>query len=98
MPDSPLLFKTIEDTIAEDRWPWKTSKGKKMVSRIVVGKPQPHPQGHWCCPVFIEHITPHIVPAMGVGPVDALMNAMTMVKIFSDKVHAPSAVRKTVRS
>ena len=90
MGDSPLRFKTIERPIAEDRWSWKTAQGKNVVSRIVVGIPQPHPQGDWCCPVFIEHITEHIVPAMGVGPVDALMNAMTLVKTFSDKIHSPT--------
>ena len=79
----------ITDVIAADDWSYKTSDGKTVVAHIEVGRPQLAPDeydGDWYCPVFIEGFTPRIVPAMGVGPVDALMNAITLVRTFGKKI------------
>src|SRR5258705_12594013 len=84
----------ITDVIAADDWSYKTRDGKGVVAHIEVGRPQrapDDPNGDWYCPVFIEGFTPRIVPAMGVGPVDALMNAITLVRTFGEKFgdHSP---------
>jgi hypothetical protein len=80
----------IADAIATDDWSYKASDGKTIVAHIEVGRPQPAPtdfsEGDWYCPVFIEGFTPHIIPAMGVGPVDALMNAIILIRTFSGKI------------
>ncbi|WP_257451379.1 hypothetical protein [Archangium lipolyticum] len=74
---------TIEDPIAEDRWSYTASDGSTKVSRILVGRPQPLPGEEdraWYCPLAIEGYLPGIKCVMGVGPVDALMNAMSLVR------------------
>jgi hypothetical protein len=73
----------ITNIIAQDTWEYLDSKGKKTTSKIFIGKPRGGKKD-WYCPVSIEHFTPHIVPACGLGPVDSLMNAMTLVKSFFD--------------
>jgi hypothetical protein len=79
----------IQDPIVEDVWKTKGDDGEIISHRIVVGHPHPEDEGDdksdWYCPVMIEHFLPRIVPAMGVGPVDSLMNAMHLVKTFFDK-------------
>ena len=74
----------ITDVIAADEW----RHGDK-VSRIEIGRPQPapdDPNGDWYCPVFVQGFTERIVPAYGVGPVDALMNAIMLVRSFADQI------------
>ena len=79
----------IQDPIAEDVWTLKRSDGQIVSHRIIVGRPQPETEGDghsdWYCPIMIEGFLPRVVPAMGVGPVDSLMNAMHLVKTFFDK-------------
>ena len=79
----------IKDPIAEDVWETKGEDGNSISHRIVVGRPQPEIPGDdysdWYCPVMIEGFLPRIVPAMGVGPVDSLMNAMLLVRTFFEK-------------
>jgi len=84
-----LKIDHIADIIAADRWSYRTSSGEAAVSRIEVGRPQralEDPNGDWYCPVFVEGFTSRIVPAYGVGPVDALLNAMMLVKSFADQM------------
>lgn len=79
---------SIDDPIAEDRWAYH-EKGQRKVAQVVIGKPQPakdDPNGDWMCPVFVERFTDRIVPVLGVGPVDALKNALTIVAEFERKV------------
>jgi len=79
----------ISDLIAADEWRYKTSDGKTVVARIEIGRPQRAHEdfhGDWYCPVFIEGYTSHVVAAMGVGPVDALSNAMMLVTAFSEQI------------
>lgn len=77
-----MKIASIEDPIAEDYWSYKLDNGAEQVSHVVVGKPRPvagDENGDWCCPLYFEHITPEVLTVFGVGPVDALMNAMRFV-------------------
>jgi hypothetical protein len=79
---------TIDDAIADDLWSHTTKEGETRVSRIVVGRPRPLPgeaDRAWYCPLSIEGYLPGIKCVMGVGPVDALMNAMTLVRRFFEE-------------
>ncbi len=78
----------IDHPIAEDTWHYKLADGRTISSRIIVGRPSQikgDPNGDWICQLWIEHFTPKIMKVYGVGPVDALMNAMTQVRSFFDK-------------
>ena len=86
----------IADVIAADDWSYETSSGETVFARIEIGRPQPIPEGEngdWYCPISIEGFTPQITPAYGVGPVDALNNAFTIVRAFASKIgeYAPRA-------
>jgi hypothetical protein len=79
---------SIDDPIAEDHWSYTASDGSTKVSRILVGRPQPLPGEEdraWFCPLSIAGHMPGIKCVMGVGPVDALMNAMTLVRRFFEE-------------
>ena len=78
----------ITNVIARDIWTVDGKNGVATTYEIIVGKPRliPRDKNHdWFCPVWIGNYTSRIIPAYGVGPVDSLMNAMTLVKSFSDK-------------
>jgi hypothetical protein len=76
----------IENPIADDHWEYVTPQGERRISRLIVGRPTHHPPARaWYCPVVIEGHTPSIDPVFGQGPVDALMNAMTVVKTFFEQ-------------
>lgn len=54
---------------------------------VQVGRPVPaagDPNGDWCCPVYVEGFTGRVDRAMGVGPVDALLNATLLVRHFAE--------------
>ena len=76
----------IHDPIAEDVWHIRVADGRTVSHRIVVGRPFPEDPARgdsgWCCPVMIEGSLSKPCPAMGVGPVQALMNAMHLVRSF----------------
>jgi hypothetical protein len=80
----------ISDVIAVDDWHFKRKDGKTTRSRVIVGRPRPENKNKtttdWVCSVFIEGVTPKVCKAMGVGPVDSLMNAMTLVKSHFDAI------------
>lgn len=60
-----------------------------MFARIEIGRPQlvpENPDGDWFCPISIEGLTPQITAVYGVGPVDALANAMNLVSAFASKI------------
>ncbi len=76
----------IEDVIATDYWEYNSSKGDIVTCRVEVGRPVFVADGEWSCPVFIQGFTPTIMCASGVGPVDALMNAITLVRAFAEKI------------
>jgi hypothetical protein len=75
----------ISDPIAEDVW----TTDEDVSHRIIVGHPHPvvsqDENSDWYCPVMIEGFTSRIVPAMGIGPIDSLMNAMQLVRTFFEQ-------------
>ena len=88
-PDWRPVVDKIDDVVAEDTWGNKDGNRRKLI----VGRPQivpvdaakPHPT--WYCPIYIEGVTSGIRPIFGAGPVDALMNAMTVVRSFFHSFH-----------
>ncbi len=79
---------TIDDPIAVDQWTYKR-KGIENVSTIEVGRPAlipGDPMANWYCPIRIEGFAPGVLCLGGVGPVDALVNALEMLKHFGDSV------------
>jgi hypothetical protein len=79
----------IADIIAADEWSYQAPSGETVVARIEIGRPQPapdDPNGDWYCPIAIEGFTSQITPAYGVGPVDALNNATTLLRSFISKI------------
>lgn len=103
MKDWRPKLSSIEDPIAEDSWHYMLEDGTKRTSRIVIGRPVPLPDGRdWYCPYSFEHVTRGIDYAFGVGPVDALMNAMYFVRRrfyefdeVTPRAKAPRAKRPT---
>lgn len=72
----------IQDAIADDTWAYKHSDGSHRTARVIVGRPRPIPgdlHGDWSCPIYFEGVTEGVLSVNGVGPVDALMNAMKIV-------------------
>lgn len=58
-----------------------------MSAEIVIGRPfrlSHEEKESWVCPVFIETFTTRVISAIGAGPVEALLSAMTLVKAFFD--------------
>jgi hypothetical protein len=81
MKDWRPRLSSIDDPIAEDHWHYMIEDGTQRTSRIIIGRPAPTPDGkNWYCPLSFEHVTKGIDYAYGVGPVDALMNAMYFVR------------------
>ena len=76
---------SITDPIADDIWSYENDDGVKHTARVTIGRPARIPNdlnGDWYCPVRIEPGLPAIRCMVGVGPVDALMNASRIVKNF----------------
>ena len=93
--------RSIADPVAFDRWTFKDAKGKKRMVRIEVGRPQPIPEdqhGDWFTPVFIENWTEHVVPALGVGPLDSLMNAVALVRDFQEQISWLQIVQESTKA
>ncbi len=81
MKDWRPKLSSIDDPIADDSWNYRTEDGTQRTSRIIIGRPALTPDGkNWYCPFPFEHVTRGIDYAFGVGPVDALMNAMYFVR------------------
>jgi hypothetical protein len=71
----------IDDPIADDYWSYETRDGTRRTSRVTIGRPAPlADKRDWYCPILFEHVTEGIYYSYGVGPVDALMNAMHFVR------------------
>jgi hypothetical protein len=91
MPDDDWRPKLthIEDPIADDYWEYLTPQGNRRTSRLIVGRPTHHPQARaWYCPILIERYGPGVDTVFGQGPVDALMNAMAVVRTFFEQNHS----------
>ena len=88
----------ISRPIAADTWTYTGRDGKKHVVTLQVGKPEPvpgDPQQEWFCAVFVDGWTPHVIPAIGIGPFDALMNALRVVRSFREHVADLHITEKT---
>ena len=86
----------IDEVVATDTWKIAKPTGEEVLTKVTVGKPAPNPtdpNGDWYCPVEIEGRTNGIRCVFGVGPVDALMNAMQFVKQFFDEVEPEPRAR-----
>jgi hypothetical protein len=82
--------KSMQDIIAEGIWKNPDPKAKKRTAYIAIGRPQPDDTSKhkdWKCPIYIEHFTQGVIDAHGIGPLDALMNAMTLLRQFLDMHH-----------
>jgi len=78
-------LKKIDDVVAEGSWRFRKSDGAETSAKIVIGKPKQDgtdPNKDWYCPLFIEKYTKGIIPVMGVGPLDSLLNAMNLLRSF----------------
>jgi hypothetical protein len=88
----------IDDPIADDYWSYETRDGTRRTSRVTIGRPAPlADKRDWYCPILFEHVTEGIYYSYGVGPVDALMNAMYFVRrrFYALKEVQPRAKPKT---
>jgi hypothetical protein len=73
---------------AADVWSYRR-KGKQRRSRVAVMLPEKDPtdrNGDWRCGVFVEGLMKEPTYAMGVGPVDALMNASRLLISLWDEL------------
>lgn len=98
MKDWRPKLSSIDDPIADDYWSYKTRDGTRRTSRVTIGRPAPLPDKRdWYCPILFEHVTEGIYYSYGVGPVDALMNAMYFVRrrFYALKEVQPRAVPTT---
>jgi hypothetical protein len=88
MPKTPDV-KRITDRIAEDYWAYRSLDGHHTISRLVVGRPRRwrgDPQGDWICPVMIDGFTHGVATMAGVGPIDALLNAVKVIQAFAEEI------------
>lgn len=78
-------LKGIEDPVAEERFTYRDADGKRVTSRVVIGRPSPAPKDfgeEWYCPVIIEGWTAGVDPVLSTGPIGALVNAGLLVRAF----------------
>lgn len=98
MKDWRPKLAAIDDPIADDYWSYETQDGTRRTSRVTIGRPAPlADKRDWYCPILFEHVTEGIYYSYGVGPVDALMNAMYFVRrrFYALKEVQPRAKRTT---
>jgi hypothetical protein len=90
MTDPMKPADSIDDPVAVDTWVYDAG-GVKQRTRIEVGRPvrrdPKDPNSEWACQLRIEGETQGIETIYGLGPVDALMNAMQLVRRFFEKTH-----------
>lgn len=82
-----------ENVIAQDVWGIR-SKGKAKQVRVYVLRPEPAPgdkNKDWRCGVFVEGTMKRVTFAMGVGPVDALMNASRLLMSIWEELGGAAA-------
>lgn len=75
----------IEDVIAEGTFRMPRPLKSRKTAHIAIGRPRPDPNdpnGDWLCPIFIENYTKGIHNVMGVGSLDSLLNAMSLLNSF----------------
>ena len=79
--------RSIPRPIATDVWTFTDASGKKRRAKLSIGKPRRVPgEPEWYCEAHVSEWMSHVVPAIGVGPLDALDNAMKLVRGFQEYV------------
>ena len=80
----PKLTK-IDDPIAEAKLPFRRRNGSWGHLHTIVGRPRPTLDGKdYYCPIQMKGCFKGVMPVVGVGPVDSLMNAMAVVRRYDD--------------
>ena len=76
-----LIDDVIADCVMRPAKGW--IKGKKKVY-IAIGRPRhaDDPGDDWICPIYIEKFMKGVTNAHGIGPLDALLNAMNLLQQF----------------
>jgi len=81
---------SVSDVIAADTWEDRDG-GKRRQFLIEIGRPcklEPEKaRSSWYCPLRIEGEFEGVRPIIGAGPVDALMNAVALVRRVFDRIH-----------
>ena len=78
---------TISDPIARDTWSYVGKDGNRHALEISVGRPfevTASGTSEWACPLYVQGMTPGVKNVRGVGPIDALLNASTIVRTILD--------------
>lgn len=79
--------RSIHRPIAANVWTFTDGSGKKQRAELTVGKPRRVPgEPEWYCEVRVSAWMSHVVPIIGVGPLDSLDNAMKLVRAFQEHV------------
>ena len=90
-------LRSIRRPIAADVWTYTDASGKRRKARIAVAKPRPiprDPQGDWYCAVYISGWRRHVIPVFGIGPLDSLANAVTLVQRFQEEIGTSHIIRQ----
>src|SRR5262245_20841127 len=83
-------IKKIDDVLVEGDLPFPQGKGRTAQVHMVVGRPKPLPKKDYYCPVQAKGFFKGVMLAFGIGPVDALMNAMHILHMYSSYVSGTS--------
>jgi hypothetical protein len=79
--------RSIQGPMATDVWTFTDASGKTHRAKLSIGKPRRVPgEAEWYCEVRVSEWMSHVVPAIGVGPLDSLDNAMKFVRGFQEYV------------
>jgi|SRR5215475_754745 len=81
---------SVSDVIAADTWEYRDGNQTRQVV-IEIGRPckldPKKTRSSWYCALRIDGEHEGVRPIMGAGPVDALMNAMAVVRKVFDRIH-----------
>ena len=79
--------RSVHRPIAADVWAFTDASGKKQRAELSIGKPRRVPgEREWYCAVKVSTWMKHVFPAIGVGPLDSLDNAMKLARGFQEHV------------
>jgi hypothetical protein len=79
--------RSVRRPIAADVWTFTDASGKKRRAELTIGKPRRVPgEREWYCEVRVSGWVSHVIPAIGIGPLDSLDNSMKLVRRFQEYV------------
>jgi len=82
-------LRSIQRPIASDVWTYTDASGARRKARLSVSRPRPiprDPNGDWYCAIQISGWRRHVIPAVGIGPLDSLANALNVVQAFKEEI------------